>query len=167
MPGKRHADENGDHACLVGHLSTLDRRVEQQHPDDGSDQTKHTTESTTDKHRSRDEGGEHADEIDRLRSPSVDPPSGNGCTEHTRRADTSVVVLTRDLPWNRFDWFQKVRRSNTACPDTARRRVNRAAAQPVPVPGLTPAGHLRWHSDDPVVATLSLPATHSTLRHKQ
>jgi predicted RNA-binding Zn ribbon-like protein len=49
-------------------------------------------------------------------------------------------------------------RSDTACPDTARRRVNRAAAQPVPVPGLTPAGHLRWHSDDPVAATLSLIA---------
>src|SRR5690349_14209970 len=37
-----------------------------------------------------------------------------------------------------------------ACPDQARRRVNRVAARAVPAPALTPAGHLRWQSDDPV-----------------
>jgi predicted RNA-binding Zn ribbon-like protein len=40
-------------------------------------------------------------------------------------------------------------------PDNARRRVNRAAARPLPMPSLTPSGQLRWHSDDPVTATLA------------
>lgn len=42
-----------------------------------------------------------------------------------------------------------------SCPDSARRRVNRAAAQPLPMPSLTSSGQLRWHSDDPVTATLA------------
>ncbi len=40
----------------------------------------------------------------------------------------------------------------------ARDRVNSAAAHAVPVPHLTPAGHLAQHADDPVRATLSLVA---------
>lgn len=44
------------------------------------------------------------------------------------------------------------------CPDTARRRVNKTAAAAVPVPNLTPSGELRWHSEDPTAATLSLIA---------
>lgn len=44
------------------------------------------------------------------------------------------------------------------CPDAARRRVNKAAAAAVPVPNLAPSGKLRWHSEDPTAATLSLIA---------
>ena len=36
--------------------------------------------------------------------------------------------------------------------------VNSAAAHPVPVPRLAPAGHLTWRADDPVRATLALVA---------
>lgn len=42
--------------------------------------------------------------------------------------------------------------------DTARTRLNRAAAHAVPAPRLTPAGALRWQADDPVTATLALVA---------
>lgn len=44
------------------------------------------------------------------------------------------------------------------CADTTRRLVNRTAAKAVPIPNLTPQGTLRWHSDDPVAAALSLIA---------
>ncbi|WP_406193978.1 CGNR zinc finger domain-containing protein [Kitasatospora sp. NBC_01560] len=37
-------------------------------------------------------------------------------------------------------------------------RINRAAAHPAPTPELDPAGHLTWHADDPVAATLALVA---------
>ncbi|MFF5306465.1 CGNR zinc finger domain-containing protein [Streptomyces sp. NPDC013161] len=36
--------------------------------------------------------------------------------------------------------------------------VNSAAAHPVPVPRLAPAGHLAWQADDPVRSTLALVA---------
>jgi predicted RNA-binding Zn ribbon-like protein len=42
--------------------------------------------------------------------------------------------------------------------DTARTRLNRAAAHPVPAPRLIPSGELRWQADDPVAATLALVA---------
>jgi predicted RNA-binding Zn ribbon-like protein len=40
----------------------------------------------------------------------------------------------------------------------ARELVNRAAAGPVPAPRLDASGHLRWHAEDPVAATLCLVA---------
>jgi predicted RNA-binding Zn ribbon-like protein len=40
----------------------------------------------------------------------------------------------------------------------ARTRLNRAAADAVPVPYLTAEGELRWHADDPVRAVLALVA---------
>lgn len=40
----------------------------------------------------------------------------------------------------------------------ARERLNRAAAEPVPVPYLTPAGELRHRAADPVAAVLALVA---------
>jgi predicted RNA-binding Zn ribbon-like protein len=40
----------------------------------------------------------------------------------------------------------------------ARDRVNRAAAQPVPVPVLDASGRLTWRADEPVTATLALVA---------
>ena len=39
-----------------------------------------------------------------------------------------------------------------------RDRINEAALHPVPVPALSPAGHVQWAADDPVLATLSLVA---------
>ena len=42
--------------------------------------------------------------------------------------------------------------------DTIRRRLNAAAAQPVPVPRLDPAGTLSWRATQPVAATLALIA---------
>jgi predicted RNA-binding Zn ribbon-like protein len=45
-----------------------------------------------------------------------------------------------------------------SCDTGARRLVNQAAAVPVPVPRLDPAGRLRWHADDPAPATLALVA---------
>lgn len=42
--------------------------------------------------------------------------------------------------------------------DTARTRLNRAAAHAVPAPRLAPSGELQWHADDPVTATLALIA---------
>jgi predicted RNA-binding Zn ribbon-like protein len=43
-------------------------------------------------------------------------------------------------------------------PRATRDRVNRAAAQPVPVPVLDTAGRLSWRADEPVAATLALVA---------
>ncbi|MFF6959059.1 ABATE domain-containing protein [Streptomyces sp. NPDC008317] len=42
--------------------------------------------------------------------------------------------------------------------DTARARLNRAAAHAVPAPRLAPSGDLQWHADDPLTATLALIA---------
>lgn len=42
--------------------------------------------------------------------------------------------------------------------DSARGRLNRAAAEPVPVPYLTPSGELRHRAADPVTAVLALVA---------
>lgn len=46
----------------------------------------------------------------------------------------------------------------SGAPSAARTRLNHAAARPVPTPRLAPSGDLRWHSEDPVPATLALIA---------
>ncbi|WP_031514129.1 CGNR zinc finger domain-containing protein [Streptomyces sp. NRRL F-5123] len=45
-----------------------------------------------------------------------------------------------------------------AAAPAVRGRLNRAAAQPVPVPRLTAEGELRWRADEPVTAVLALVA---------
>ncbi|MGW5352089.1 CGNR zinc finger domain-containing protein [Streptomyces sp. NPDC004031] len=45
-----------------------------------------------------------------------------------------------------------------AAAPSVRTRLNRAAAQPVPVPRLAPDGELRWRAEEPVGAVLALVA---------
>ena len=49
-------------------------------------------------------------------------------------------------------------RAASAAPAAARRTVNEAAAQPVPVPRLHPSGQVSYEADDPVAAVLALVA---------
>ncbi|MFC4048995.1 CGNR zinc finger domain-containing protein [Actinomadura syzygii] len=45
-----------------------------------------------------------------------------------------------------------------SCPSRARETVNELAALPVPAPWLDASGRLRWHADEPVLASLALMA---------
>ncbi|WP_033279795.1 CGNR zinc finger domain-containing protein [Streptomyces sp. NRRL F-525] len=76
------------------------------------------------------------------------------CTDATGQPDSAYA---RELREAVHALITAARADRT--PDThSRDLVNSAAAHPVPVPSLDPAGHLAWRADDPVRATLALVA---------
>ncbi|WP_345128120.1 CGNR zinc finger domain-containing protein [Dactylosporangium darangshiense] len=79
-------------------------------------------------------------------APHVVPAALVRDAQHLRESVFTLLVLAR-----------AGRPLSDAAEDT-RERVNQAAARPVPTPSLDERGDLRWHADDPVIATLALVA---------
>ncbi|MGF7236904.1 MAG: CGNR zinc finger domain-containing protein [Frankia sp.] len=73
---------------------------------------------------------------------------------------TTQVVEARSLREAIYELLAAARTAAGAgsCRGAARDRINQAASLPVPAPNMDASGHLRWHADDPVAATLALAA---------
>ncbi|TDW17405.1 CGNR zinc finger domain-containing protein [Kribbella kalugense] len=67
------------------------------------------------------------------------------------------VVQAQALREGIYDLLAAARSGDTVV-QSARSRVNRAAAEPVPQPRLDSAGQLQWTADEPVTAVLALVA---------
>ena len=80
--------------------------------------------------------------------------------DRTADPDAAQVELARDLRETVHALITTAMRTGdaTSCGDTARRRLNQAAAHTLPAPALDASGRIHWQAGDPVAAVLALIA---------
>ncbi|MEV6114522.1 ABATE domain-containing protein [Streptomyces sp. NPDC052109] len=79
------------------------------------------------------------------------------CPARTRDATAGLMRTAQELR-EAIHRLISAARAGRAPDAETRTQVNEAAAHAVPVPALTTSGHLSWHAEDPVRATLALVA---------